>query len=178
MRDEKSINKFKWENIGDIVEGRPNLGLDVPVAVYRLMQYTMRDILVKEYGDDTARLLFYKAGKLAGKHFCQNNLNIDLTFSEFIAELKKVLKDQKIGILRVEKADLNNMNIVLTVSEDLDCSGLPFMDDEVCEYDEGFIAGILKAYSGEEFLVKEIDCWAKGDRVCRFEINPNSNSGK
>jgi hypothetical protein len=58
------------------------------------------------------------------------------------------------------------------VSEDLDCSGLPVTDETVCDYDEGFLMGILKEYSGKDYSVKEIDCWSSGDRVCRFEIKP------
>ena len=62
------------------------------------------------------------------------------------------------------------MTFTLTVAEDLDCSGLPFSDEVVCQYDEGFIAGILEAYTGKPFHAKEVDCWASGDRVCRFDV--------
>jgi predicted hydrocarbon binding protein len=65
---------------------------------------------------------------------------------------------------------MENMRFTLTVAEDLDCSGLPFTDEVVCQYDEGFIAGILEAYTGKRFFAKEIDCWASGDRVCRFDV--------
>jgi predicted hydrocarbon binding protein len=58
----------------------------------------------------------------------------------------------------------------LTVAEDLDCSGLPCTNEVVCQYDEGFIAGVLEAYTGQAFNAKEIDCWASGDRVCRFDV--------
>jgi predicted hydrocarbon binding protein len=73
-----------------------------------------------------------------------------------------------IGVLRVEEADLENGRLVLTVSEDLDCSGLPELSYEVCTYDEGFIAALLERFSGKKFKVKEIDCWCTGDRTCRF----------
>jgi predicted hydrocarbon binding protein len=52
--------------------------------------------------------------------------------------------------------------------EDLDCSGLPITNETICNYDEGFIAGILNAYTGKTYEVRELDCWANGDRVCRF----------
>jgi predicted hydrocarbon binding protein len=81
-----------------------------------------------------------------------------------------VLREQAIGILRIEKADLDNMIFTLTVEEDLDCSGLPLTDEVVCQYDEGFIAGIMETYTGQPFHAKEIDCWASGDRVCRFDV--------
>jgi predicted hydrocarbon binding protein len=80
----------------------------------------------------------------------------------------------KIGILRVEKADLERMEFVLTVDEDLDCSGLPFEGETVCDYDEGFIAGVLDTYTGKKFDVKEIDCWASGGRTCRFAVKLKS----
>jgi uncharacterized protein len=75
-----------------------------------------------------------------------------------------------IGILRVENADTENMHFTLTVAEDLDCSGLPFTDEVVCQYDEGFISGIMEGYTGKPFVSKEIDCWASGERVCRFDV--------
>lgn len=73
-----------------------------------------------------------------------------------------------IGILRVEEEDLSNGRLVLTVSEDLDCSGLPELSYEFCTYDEGFIAALLESFTGIRFQVKEIDCWCTGDRTCRF----------
>ena len=73
-------------------------------------------------------------------------------------------------MLRVERADPESLAFLLTVSEDLDCSGLPITGTTVCDYDEGFIAGLLYAYTGLSFSVKEIDCWATGDRTCRFDV--------
>jgi predicted hydrocarbon binding protein len=77
---------------------------------------------------------------------------------------------QAIGILRIGKADVAIQSFTFTVAEDLDCSGLPCTDDVVCQYDEGFIAGIMEVYTGKPFRTKEIDCWASGDRVCRFDV--------
>lgn len=96
-------------------------------------------------------------------------MNTDHEFSEFVAELQKKLIDHHIGILRMEEADLDSLNITVSIYEDLDCSGLPMSDETVCDYDEGFLAGILESYTGKELRVKEIDCWATGARVCRFK---------
>ncbi|MEI6521846.1 MAG: 4-vinyl reductase, partial [bacterium] len=78
------------------------------------------------------------------------------------------LRELNIGVLRLEKADIDNGKFVLTVSEDLDCSGLPDTGEEICAYDEGFIAGILNSFTGAAFKVREVDCWCTGDRTCRF----------
>jgi len=160
---------FSWKDLGDLTAGRPNLGGETSVTVYRLMQFTFKDVLSKELGREKTSELFIKAGHLAGREFCRNMLNPALPFNEFIADLKAKLIDLKIGVLRVEQANMESLHFILTVSEDLDCSGLPIFGETVCDYDEGFIAGIFREYTGKEFMAKELDCWATGDRTCRFE---------
>lgn len=48
MRNIKKAG-FRWEDLGDITAGRLNLGENMPVIIYRLFQYTLRDILEKHY---------------------------------------------------------------------------------------------------------------------------------
>ena len=84
---------------------------------------------------------------------------------------KNRLCDLKIGVLRIESVDEETGKIVLTVAEDADCSGLPILGETVCNYDEGFIGGILTMYSGRLYTALEVDCWATGDRVCRFHAS-------
>lgn len=164
----KKHSQFSWENLGDIKGGRGELGEEMPVLVYRLMQYTMLDVLSKEYGEDKANEYFRDAGFLAGTEFARNSLKLDVDLDTFLADLQEKLRELKIGILRMEAMDEATGNMILTVGEDLDCSGLPVTNENVCVYDEGFIAGILEAYSGRSYKVREVDCWASGDRVCRF----------
>lgn len=94
-----------------------------------------------------------------------------MPFNEFVAHLQHVLEKNKIGILRIEKFDLTTGEAILTVSEDLDCSGLPITGKTVCNYDEGFLAGVLKMYAKKNYSVTEVDCWATGSRVCRFKAS-------
>jgi predicted hydrocarbon binding protein len=171
FKEERDHTKFEWDDLGDLDKGRPNLGMRVPVLVYRLLQYTFRDVMIAELGVEKANEIVIRAGRLAGMQFCENVLNRELDFNEFISQLQSVLKEQAIGLLRVEKADFKNMRFTLTIAEDLDCSGLPPTDEVTCQYDEGFIAGIMEAYTGKPFQVKEIDCWSSGERLCRFDAH-------
>jgi predicted hydrocarbon binding protein len=172
MEYQNKPSNFTWEGLGDITEGRKNLGGDMPVLVYRLFQYTLKDILSREYSPETAADLYRAAGHLAGTQFAAHVLDMSGDFDFFVANLQNQLQNFKVGILKIERADLKTLSLTLTVSEDLDCSGLPVTDETVCDYDEGFIAGILEAYTGKPFVVKEIDCWATGDRTCRFTAAP------
>jgi len=166
-------NKFEWWRLGDIAEGRENLGPEMPVILYRLMQYTISDVICETIGDAQAEEITRRAGFRAGVAMAENMLDLTLDFDAFISQLQKTMKDMKIGVLKIERADLEKLQITLTIDEDLDCSGLPVLGETVCIYDEGFIAGILEAYTKKEFSVKEIDCWATGGRTCRFDVRGN-----
>lgn len=166
---DESEYSFSWESIGDIEEGRKNLGETMPVFVYRLLQFTMKDELIKQFGKEKTIEIFRNAGESAGREFANHLLDITLPFDEFVASLQEILVETKIGVLRIEEFNPETGFAVLTVGEDLDCSGLPITGETVCNYDEGFLAGILKVYTKKEYIVTEVDCWASGSRVCRFE---------
>lgn len=168
MTDQQKY-KFSWELIGNIQLGRPNLGNKTSVESYRLMQFTFRDIIEQHVGTEKTDQIFFEAGKLAGKAFYENVLPPTDNLNDFVKNLQGSLKELGIGILRVEKIDLEVGELILTVSEDLDCSGLPELDFEICTYDEGFISSLLESFTGQSFDVAEIDCWCTGDRTCRFK---------
>ncbi len=160
--------EFNWSLLGNLQEGRPNLGATTRLEIYRLMQFTLRDSLEERFGADLTDEIFYAAGHKAGLAFYAQYLTGASSFDDFVGKLQHALKDLGIGILRLEQADLENGNFTLTIAEDLDCSGLPVLDSEICVYDEGFIAALLESRIGRKFHVKEVDCWCTGDRTCRF----------
>lgn len=149
-------------------EGRSNLGEELPILVYRLLEYSIREQLTEQFGKEEQVEIFRKAGYRAGVYFAQNLLDLEKPFNEFVSELQFRIEELKIGVLRIERMEEETGKIILTVSEDADCSGLPMLGEAVCNYDEGFISGILSTYTKKDYLAVEIDCWATGDRVCRF----------
>ena len=138
---------------------RDNLGEELPVMVYRLLEYSLKEELIGQFGKEKQIEIFRNAGRKAGEYFAKKMLNLDQ------------MQELKIGVLRIDKLDEESGKIILNVSEDADCSGLPILGETVCNYDEGFIGGILSMYSGKFYTAAEVDCWATGDRVCRFHAN-------
>lgn len=165
-----SNNDFDWNRIGDLDVGRKNLGKEVPVSIYRLMHFTVMDALKTRYGFEEAESIIKEAGLAAGAAFAHNTLDLKTEFGAFVSNLQQTLKDLKVGIVRFEFADIENLTFRLTVDEDLECSGIENYNEKICSFDEGFIAGIFKAYTGREFMVIEVDCWGTGARICRFEV--------
>lgn len=171
MSEKARKYQFNWEDTvgADMQLARPNLGSSTRVEVYRLFQFTLRDVLEQHYGTEMADILFREAGVLAGKNFYDKFLSSCTDLSSLAVGLKDHFTQMGIGIFRIESADPQGGHFIFTVDEDLDCSGLPDTMDVICVYDEGFIQGILESFSGKNFKVEEIDCWCTGARTCRFE---------
>jgi predicted hydrocarbon binding protein len=158
FKEDREESQFTWNMLGDIEAGRPNLGPMMHLSVYRLMQYTLRDVLIRDFGVQTADRLFFEAGKKAGEEFCRHLLPATQDIKGFVAEVQRAMKELGVAIFRVESADYGKGSFVITLAEDLDCSGLPVCDEQICVYDEGFIAGLLQGFTGTAFNVKEVDC--------------------
>jgi predicted hydrocarbon binding protein len=163
--------EFRWEDTvgADMQVARPNLGPNTRVEIYRLFQFTLRDVLEQRLGTETADTIFREAGAMAGRAFFDKFLNSAKDIPSLAAAIQGSFKEFGVGIFRVELSGPEGEHFIFTVDEDLDCSGLPDSSDVICVYDEGFIQGILESFSGRGFAVREIDCWCTGARTCRFE---------
>lgn len=175
MDDKERKYRFNWDVIAsDMGEARPRLGDSTTVEVYRLFQFTIRDILEARYGTEAADDIFRQAGTLAGGAFFEKYCRGAAGLDDLVKLIQDIFRDKGIGIVRFEKTDTDKMDFQLTVDEDLDCSGLPDTSEQICVYDEGFIKGILDAFTGGDFTVREVDCWSSGARTCRFRASLNA----
>ena len=163
--------------IGPLDSGRENLGTEIPVSVYRLLEYSLREELAERLGQEEQISIFRGAGYRAGVFFAEHFLDRTLEFSDFIAQLQRRLEELKIGVLRMEENEEESGKMILTLSEDADCSGLPVLGKTVCNYDEGFLAGLLSTYTKKSYHAVEVNCWATGDRVCRFRAETQNSEG-
>ncbi|MDU4960820.1 MAG: V4R domain-containing protein [Sporomusaceae bacterium] len=161
--------KFCWNLLG-VEDGRPNLGMKIDLGLYRLMQFTLRDVLEQTYGLEAVNTAFFKAGKLAGAEFYDHFIAPAASLDEFIQKTQQALKEKQIGILKIEELLPEQGRVLLTIDEDLDCSGLPELDYETCVYDEGFISALFEKFTRQEWHAREIDCWCTGARTCRFMV--------
>lgn len=162
--------QFSWTDLGESALGRPNLGATTSVLSYRLLHFSLRAVLVAECGLEGARELMGRAGRLAGEEFCRRRLDASRPVNAFLAQCQEALREEGIALLRVEDVTSDLSRFVLSFAEDVDCSGVPLSSEPVCHYEEGFVAGLISAYAGRAYEAREVDCWALGDRVCRYEI--------
>ncbi len=175
MENQKPISFEQYLQYDE--NSRSNLGETLPVLVYRMLEYSIKEELIAQFGKEKQIDIFREAGQRSGEYFARHMLNLDQPLNAFISELQAKMQDLKIGVLRIENIDEQSGRIILTVSEDVDCSGLPVLGETVCNYEEGFISGILSVYTGKPYSAIEIDCWATGDRVFRFRADVIESEG-
>lgn len=161
--------KLTLENLGNLEEGRPTLGAEAPVLLYRLLQFSLRDVIEEKLGESKGGEYLYKAGQLAGELIYNNFLTEVKDVNDLYSRLADLLYKLKVCVLRAEKLDLKKGIFVFVATEDLDCSGVPEIGWPICQYDEGIISAVLSKFTGKNIEAKEINCWATGERYCRIE---------
>ena len=82
---------FSWDYVGNVHDGRPNLGNSARIEVYRLFQYTLRDVIEARYGTDESEEVMRESGKLAGRKFCERFVGRRERFGDFLAAAQKAL---------------------------------------------------------------------------------------
>ena len=105
FKQAQTHNRFTWDSLGDIRKGRENLGEEMSVLVYRLLEFTMLDVLVKELGEEKAHELFRKAGFLAGRELAVgigasqiiSNVPATLLLADFTHNLKNLTIGVNLG---------------------------------------------------------------------------------
>ena len=170
MEDQKQLSFEQYLQYDE--KSRSNLGETLPVLVYRMLEYSMKDELVSRLGKDAQIDIFRKAGQRSGEYFARNMLHLDQPLNQFISELQAKLQELKIGVLRIESGDEETGRIILTVSEDADCSGLPVLGETVCNYDEGFLSGILSGAMVNNTIAIIVTCPIAKEIGSKYKIAP------
>lgn len=160
---------FDWALIGDIEMGRPTLGQMVSVEAVRLMLLSLKGVLEAYKDTQFAEDIFRQSGRQSGLAFYHRHFDESLEPEQFISKLQRILQSMGIGLINIEYAVDNGAQIVITLDEDLECSGLPITNSEMCHYTSGVISGLLEGYYQQPYRIEELDCWCSGDRTCRFK---------
>jgi hypothetical protein len=87
------------------------------------MQLTFHDVINQEFDTASAERIYFKAGDLEGKELFNALITEKKDFNTFVKGLQELLATLRIGTLRIEKADLENLELTLTVADGLECSG-------------------------------------------------------
>lgn len=122
---------------------------------------------------NAADLLFaggFTGGKLSGQRYQQT---LGLTSAEAVEFMCRMGGEIGWGRFRLVELDEANGRLKVEIEHS------PFAEgyDEpaqrgVCHLTRGVLSGLVVGLSGVDVRSKEVQCLAKGDPLCRFEIDP------
>lgn len=135
---------------------REDLGGNINLLYMRIMRLALRET----YGAQLSAAILYQAGK---------NIAVSSFDILEINDLIEYLSQLMVGKTRV--VETSGSRIVFEEDECAVCSGMPDIDEALCSFESGFIAGGLSKMLDMDVYVTETKCWGMGDQVCRFEAD-------
>ena len=105
-----------FQYIDNIEVARENLGCMMPVAIYRIIQESIKEEIEKRYGLDTTNDILKEAGKTMGVWWAQNLKEEAVAFDVFLSKLQSYFVEAKMGILRLEYSDEMTGELKLTIA--------------------------------------------------------------
>ncbi len=154
----KNISKVK----------REKLGKSIPIEIFRVFRHFSQIYAEELLGEKAKNILFVNAGKELGLTVGENLYN--RSFERYIDNVKKFLKDKKIGILDI--TEISENKLVFQLDECITCSGMDNIGKRICFFEVGLVAGIVEAYFGKskKVLAKETKCNANGEGICEVSV--------
>ena len=92
----------------------------------------------------------------------------DARKSDLFRLFKAFFEINKSGILEME--EYKGDEIVFTIDECSESSGLPNMGRKVCYFPCGCLTGFMSVVLDKNFVGMETKCVAKGDKICEFVL--------
>jgi uncharacterized protein len=133
-----------------------------PFEFFRLIFHTLRISLLTQ-GVDIDPIL-HEAGLKVGEALYEKVKDPDM--ANFLGNIADFWETHSLG--SVEVKNLNPLTI--SVQDCFECSGLPYLGRPACAFDSGILESLFSLYNEEEAKVKETECYALGDKACRFII--------
>ncbi len=133
-----------------------------PFEFFRLIFHTLRISLLTQ-GVDIDPIL-HEAGLKVGEALYEKVKDPNMEI--FLGNIASFWETHSLG--SVEVKTLNPLTI--SVQDCFECSGLPYLGRPACAFDSGILESLFSLYKEEEAKVKETECYALGDKACRFII--------
>jgi uncharacterized protein len=133
-----------------------------PFEFFRLIFHTLRISLLTQ-GVDIDPIL-HEAGLKVGEALYEKVKDPDM--ANFLGNIADFWETHSLG-----SVDVKNLNpLTISVQDCFECSGLPYLGRPACAFDSGILESLFSLYNEEEVKVKETECYALGDKACRFII--------
>lgn len=122
----------------------------------------------KRFGSGGKTFLFYmglEGGKSAAIEIREKT---KLTGKELVEAILKMLQALGHGIFRIEKCDLEKLEIIVTAKELYECLPSNENTSEGSQFFRGYLSGVLTEAFQQDLVAMEVKCISRGDQYCEF----------
>lgn len=122
----------------------------------------------KRFGSGGKTFLFYmglEGGRSAAAEIREKT---KLTGKELVEAILKMLQALGHGIFKVEKCDLEKLEIIITAKELYECLPSNKDIDEGSQFFRGYLSGVLTEAFKQDLVAIEVKCISRGDQYCEF----------
>lgn len=116
-------------------------------------------------GEGAVRAVFVRTGSLFA---AEDIKRFKVTGKQLVEEYLKYMTISGWGMFNVSKLDENGGEV--TCERSAFAEEYPRGDKAVCYFVVGILSAVVERAFGQRYMIKEIDCIAKGSQKCRFEI--------
>ena len=163
--------------LGDIiagkeeVENRVSLGGKVPIRLFQALRLVGMGTSINEMVGDGANAMVYRSGQdlgmaLGGALAPKADGNLD----NYVDLVAGACKHLSIGVVHVEKVDLDNGELSIRVDECVSCAGISGVQKPICNFEAGLVGGIVRAFVKVPVKAVETRCNAVGDSTCGIDL--------
>lgn len=173
------MNKAVSILLGDIIEGKENddisnrelLGGTVSIRLFQSLRLVGLGTAIENMVGDGAKALVYRAGQDLGMGLGGELEPIAKgSLDDYVSLVQGAAKSLGIGLVVVEKVDLNSGELTLRVDECVSCAGIEGVSNPICNFEAGLVGGLIKAFVKGPVKAIETRCHACGDATCGVDV--------
>lgn len=168
-------------NLGNLegpVRNRANLGPGVDVRLFQALRLIAVASVADQTGKDPAALA-YKSGQRVGRALGNAMAPVAGRGPEaFFPAARELCLRMAIGSLVLEEIDLDRGRVLVRLDETVSCAGILGTEGPLCDFEAGFLAGLLSGGIGKPVRATELACAATGSRGCRFELRISDRASR
>ncbi|HEX2957008.1 MAG TPA: V4R domain-containing protein [Chitinispirillaceae bacterium] len=147
---------------------RKTLGDTVPLSLFRALRMGAYEGM-KEVTGRGASAIITRGGLLVGRNLGIQILKNNMSVQDYLAGVVATCKELSIGYVSVIDGDLKSF-VVVKVEECVTCSNVPDIGETICHFEGGVISGIFEMFTKKMVRSTEIECCAKGNSACVFDV--------
>lgn len=163
--------------LGDILAGkedvlnRAELGPRVPIRLFQALRLVGMGTAIESMVGDGSNALVYQSGSQLGRALGDALApKAEGSLDNYVSLVHGACKHLSIGVVAVDKVDLDAGEIFVRVGECVSCAGITGAQRPICNFEAGLVGGLIRGFTKGPVKALETKCNAVGDAFCGVDV--------